>query len=58
MIGDLKHVDYRKYCPKCKYNDQQDYEDPCNECMDNPVNQDSHKPINFEEKEHGTGKTH
>jgi hypothetical protein len=58
MIGDLKHVNYDKYCEKCKYFKQPDYEDPCDECMDNPVNQDSYKPIKFEEKEHGTGKTH
>ena len=24
-------------------------EEPCNECLDNPINQDSRKPVNYKE---------
>lgn len=50
MIGDLKIVEYDKYCCKCKHENVPDYEDPCNECLNNPGNVDSHKPVKFEEK--------
>ena len=51
MIGDPKEVDFAKYCKKCKHFDTQDYEEPCNECLENPAMQDSHKPMHFEEKD-------
>lgn len=51
MIGDPKEVDFAKYCKKCRHFDTQEYEDPCNECLENPAMQDSHKPLNFEEKD-------
>lgn len=51
MIGDPKEVDFAKYCKRCRYFDTQEYEEPCNECLENPAMQDSHKPMNFEEKD-------
>ena len=51
MIGDPKEVDFAKYCKKCKHFETQDYEEPCNECLENQAMQDSHKPMNFEEKD-------
>lgn len=42
-------VYFDQYCNKCKYKNCTKYEDPCEECLDNPVNLNSHKPINFEE---------
>lgn len=45
-----KFVEYEKYCPKCKYFSLDDSDDPCNECLTVPVNEFSHKPINFEEQ--------
>ena len=54
MIGDLKEVRFDKYCPKCKHlNDQPDPDSDavyiCDECLENPGMEDSHKPLNFEE---------
>lgn len=44
-----KIVEFDKYCDRCKYKDNPAVEDPCNECLDNPVNEDSYKPVKFEE---------
>lgn len=46
-----KEVFFYLYCPACKHENCADSEDPCDECLENPVNQDSHKPIFFKEKE-------
>ena len=45
-----KFVDYKQYCPKCMYWEKKETEDPCWECLDNPVNEDSHKPKEYKEK--------
>jgi hypothetical protein len=50
MIGDYKEVYFEDYCPKCKYKNNIESCDECDECLDNCVNQDSHKPIRFEEE--------
>ena len=50
MEGDYKEVDFDTYCPLCKDWETSVEEDPCFECLDEPVNVDSHKPVNFEEK--------
>lgn len=42
-----KIVNYNKYCPTCAYVDLEDYKDPCNDCLNNPVNTNSQKPINY-----------
>ena len=46
-----KIVEFDKYCPKGKYENLDSVSDPCNECLDNPVNEHSTKPICYEEKE-------
>lgn len=45
-----KEVYFDQYCKKCKYYEEPDAEDPCNECLDNPINVHSHKPVNYEKK--------
>ena len=44
-------VEYDKYCKTCKFRDKKDEkgEDPCNDCLDNPINRDSRKPVNYKE---------
>lgn len=44
-------VDFEKYCETCKHKDLKGYKDPCNDCLDNPVNSNSQKPIYYEENE-------
>lgn len=46
-----KEVRYDLYCKKCKYYEKSVFEDPCNECLDEPCNINTHRPIKFEEKE-------
>lgn len=45
----VKIVEFGKYCHKCKYSDLDESEDPCWDCLDEPVNVNSHKPVKFEE---------
>ena len=46
-----KEVYYHIWCEKCKYANLDEAEDPCNDCLNEPSNEDSHKPVYFEEKE-------
>lgn len=48
----MKEVDFKKYCPKCVYikDDEFDDKSPCYDCLTEPVNADSHKPVAFKEK--------
>lgn len=48
---DVKEVNFRLYCPKCKYYPLGSTDDPCNECLGQPWNENSHKPINYKEKD-------
>lgn len=43
-----KIVEFAEYCSQCKYSPLKQDEEPCNECLTNPVNEDSRKPIMFE----------
>lgn len=45
-----KEVYFHEYCPKCKYHDMKEAEDPCTDCLNQPMNYDSHKPICFKEQ--------
>ena len=49
-----KFVEFDKYCPKCKFKDISETEDPCNECLTEPVNEHSHKPVKFEGSENAS----
>ena len=42
---------FHEYCKNCRHKEVEQHEEPCNECLDNPVNLYSHKPVKFEEKE-------
>lgn len=44
-----KEVHYHAYCNRCKYRELKDDEEPCNECLSEPINLHSHKPIKWEE---------
>lgn len=46
-----KEVYYHEYCTECKHALLDPHAEPCNECLDNPVNLYTHKPVKFEEKE-------
>ena len=48
MNEQYKIVFYHLYCDSCKYYELKDSEEPCNECLSNPTNLYSHKPIMYE----------
>lgn len=49
-INDI-FVDFFRYCNLCKHVECMSYEEPCNTCLENPVNQGSRKPVKFEPKD-------
>ena len=42
-------MDFAKYCKTCVNYDKEDIDDPCNECMAEPKNLYSHKPVEYVE---------
>lgn len=48
-MGNEKEVRYDIYCKKCKYKDNPENTDPCWDCLTNPVNWHSKKPVYFKE---------
>lgn len=46
-----KEVYFDKYCKTCKYEKTKETDDPCNECLSEPSNLYSHKPVSWTEKD-------
>lgn len=44
-----KEVYFDVYCPKCKFQDNKESDDPCHECLNYSNNEHSHKPVCFED---------
>lgn len=51
MNEGCKEVYFDQYCKTCKHKEKKDNEEPCDECLDNPINLYSHKPVNYKEKD-------
>lgn len=49
MEYEYKEVEFWKYCEKCRHHGVKDEKDPCNDCLAEPVNLHSTKPVYFEE---------
>lgn len=49
MQYDYKEVYFHEYCKTCRYQSVDDAKDPCNECLSEPANLNSHKPVGWEE---------
>lgn len=47
----LKEVLYCTYCDTCENYNRNEHEYPCNDCLEHPSNEDTHKPIHYECKE-------
>lgn len=45
----IKEVRFDVYCKICKHYEKREDEDPCYDCLDQGWNEDSHKPIKYEE---------
>lgn len=46
----MKFVNFDEYCKTCRHYDKSEDSDPCSECLIEPANQYSHKPVKWEEK--------
>lgn len=44
-------VYFDKYCKSCKHEKLAETESPCAECLEHPVNLNSHKPVHYETKD-------
>lgn len=51
MENTEKIVKFEDYCGSCEYFDTDDRFDPCHECLNNPTNQNSRKPVNYKKSE-------
>lgn len=45
-----KEVYFHEYCKKCRYEKTEQHEEPCNECLLEPLNWNTHRPVKYEEK--------
>ena len=50
-VGLTKEVDFQTYCPKCIYANTDETDDPCNNCLAEPYNVYSNKPLYFKNGE-------
>lgn len=48
---EFKEVYFHENCKLCKHKDVKESDEPCRECLDNPINSYSHVPIKFEKRE-------
>lgn len=51
MEDSYKEVYFHKYCNTCKHKKLAEDEDPCYECLHEPANSYSHKPVKWEEED-------
>lgn len=49
-MNEEKEVYFDQYCKSCKRNGLKESKDPCNDCLAEPSNTNSHKPMNYESK--------
>ena len=47
----FKEVYFDNFCALCKHKDNKESEPPCDDCLNEPVNENSHRPLYFEKKE-------
>ena len=45
----LHEVNFHEWCPKCEHYKLEEREDPCHDCLNEPANDDSRKPVMFKE---------
>ena len=50
-LQSYKEVYFDQYCKSCKHKDLKETEEPCDECLSEPTNLDSHKPVRYDKKE-------
>ena len=53
MEGINKEVYFHKYCKLCRHKDTDENQQPCDECLSEPVNINCHRPVKFEAIDEG-----
>ena len=48
---EIKEVYVDKYCKLCEAKDVIETEEPCNTCLESPINTNCHRPVMWKEKE-------
>lgn len=48
MEDTYKEVYFGEYCKSCKWRDKPEEEEPCHDCLNEPVNLHSHRPVKYE----------
>lgn len=56
-MNDTKEVYFGDYCSQCLHYAEDESESPCWECLAEPMNIDSHKPLYFEDYPDDTKKS-
>ena len=51
MEDSYKEVYFGVYCKQCKHELKDEADEPCHDCLNEPVNTYSHKPVYFEQAE-------
>jgi hypothetical protein len=46
----MKEVYFDQYCKTCAHKDVKEKDDPCFDCLQEPSNLNSHKPVKYEPK--------
>ena len=46
-MDEFLEVDFKTYCAKCKYRDKKEFEDPCNECMEVGMREQTRVPEKY-----------
>jgi hypothetical protein len=47
--NNTKEVYFSEWCNKCKHAKDEEWKDPCNTCLAEPYNYDTHRPTKYEE---------
>ena len=50
-IQAYKEVYYDEYCKTCKHKSVEEHDEPCNECLNESLNWNTHRPVKYEKKE-------
>lgn len=46
-----KEVYYYEYCKSCKHRQVKNTDEPCDECLSEPLNLNTHRPVKYEKKD-------
>ena len=49
-VNPEKIVDFHKYCESCEHFELKETDDPCFDCLNEPVNTYTHRPVYYKAK--------